>query len=165
MVLAFAEPNPATGIIQLKWLSSDKAMIVTENGRIIKTIGLPQINLMGLEARSEQDDTIVTFPSFHSILKKQAIWQANYQWQTKNHYLYNYHADITPMIGHSEQVSTFLGEQKTTIIYENISFNSLEASFTNRYWVSNQGDVIKTEQYLGPKLGKIEMTILKPFSL
>ena len=45
MVLAFAEPNPATGIMQLKWLSSDKAMIVTENGRVVKTLGLAQANL------------------------------------------------------------------------------------------------------------------------
>ncbi|WP_140217242.1 YjbF family lipoprotein, partial [Vibrio parahaemolyticus] len=42
VVLAFAEDNPITGVTQLKWVSADKSMIVTENGRIIKTIGLPE---------------------------------------------------------------------------------------------------------------------------
>ncbi len=40
VVLAFAERNPLNGKIQLKWVSADKAMIVTENGHIVKTIGL-----------------------------------------------------------------------------------------------------------------------------
>ncbi|MCV5689675.1 YjbF family lipoprotein, partial [Escherichia coli] len=31
VVLAFAEQNPLTGNTQLKWVSADKAMVVTEN--------------------------------------------------------------------------------------------------------------------------------------
>lgn len=39
MVLAFAEKNPETGAMQLKWLSSDKAMIVTEGDALLKHWG------------------------------------------------------------------------------------------------------------------------------
>ena len=38
MVLAYVGENPQTGAEQLKWMSSDKAMIVTENGRIVQTL-------------------------------------------------------------------------------------------------------------------------------
>ncbi|MEF1336720.1 YjbF family lipoprotein, partial [Vibrio rotiferianus] len=49
VVLAFAETNPLNGAEQLKWVSADKAMIVTENGRIVKTLGLMGDNLIGVE--------------------------------------------------------------------------------------------------------------------
>lgn len=48
MVLAYVGENPQTGAEQLKWMSSDKAMIVTENGRIVQTLLLPYENLSGL---------------------------------------------------------------------------------------------------------------------
>lgn len=159
MVLAFAEPNPATGVMQLKWLSSDKAMIVTESGRVVKTLGLAQVNLQSIEPSTK------TAPAFAELLQKQMNRNANYSWKTTNHYLYHYQADITPIISTSELISTPLWKKKTTLVYETVNIKSLDTSFTNRYWVDEQGDVVKSVQYLGPKLGKIEMTILKPFSL
>jgi hypothetical protein len=159
MVLAFAEPNPATGIMQLKWLSSDKAMIVTENGRVVKTLGLAQANLQSIEPSTK------TAPAFAELLQKQMSRNASYSWKTTNHYLYHYHADITPIISTSEFISTPLWQKPTKLVYETVNIKSLDTSFTNRYWVDEQGDVVKSVQYLGPKLGKIEMTILKPFSL
>ena len=159
MVLAFAEPNPTTGVIQLKWLSSDKAMIVTENGRVVKTLGLAQANLQSIEPSTK------TAPSFSELLQKQISRKASYSWQTTNHYLYHYQANITPIISTSELITTPLWQKQTTLIYETVNINSLNTSFSNRYWVDAQGEVVKSLQYLGPKLGKIEMTILKPFSL
>lgn len=159
MVLAFAEPNPATGVMQLKWLSSDKAMIVTENGRIVKTIGLALANLQSIEPSNK------TAPTFSELLQNQRNREASYSWQTTNHYLYHYQANITPIISSSELITTPLWKKQTTLIYETVNIDSLETTFTNRYWVDEQGAVVKSTQYLGPKLGKIEMAILKPFSL
>lgn len=159
MVLAFAEPNPTTGVMQLKWLSSDKAMIVTENGRVVKTLGLAQANLQSIES------SLKTAPTFSELLKKQISRNASYSWKTTNHYLYYYQANITPIISTSELISTPLWQKQTTLVYETVNIKSLDTSFTNRYWVDTQGEVVKSLQYLGPKLGKIEMTILKPFSL
>lgn len=160
MVLAFAEPNPTTGVMQLKWLSSDKAMIVTENGRVVKTLGLAQANLQSIESSTKKT------PSFAELLlQKQISRNASYSWKTTNHYLYHYQADITPIISTSELITTPLSKKQTTLVYETVNIKSLDTSFTNRYWVDEQGDVVKSVQHLGPKLGKIEMTILKPFSL
>ena len=159
MVLAFAEPNPTTGVMQLKWVSSDKAMIVTENGRVVKTLGLAQANLQSIESSTK------TAPAFAELLQKQISRNASYSWKTTNSYLYHYQADITPIISTSEFISTSLWQKQTTLVYETVNIKNLDTSFTNRYWVDEQGDVVKSIQYLGPKLGKIEMTILKPFSL
>ncbi|WP_146074530.1 YjbF family lipoprotein, partial [Vibrio jasicida] len=58
VVLAFAEEDKVTGAKQLKWVSADKSMIVTENGRIVKTIGLQENNLVALSG---------TYPEFNDV--------------------------------------------------------------------------------------------------
>ena len=160
MVLAFAEPNPATGTMQLKWLSSDKAMIVTENGRIVKTLGLPQFNLT--EINTTPSDPL---PSLATITQKQAIWSAHYDWTTGDQYLFNYHATITPILRGETRLKNTVWEKKVTEIVEVVSIPSLGDTFTNQYWVDNELNVVKSHQYLGPNMVGIEMTILKPFSL
>ena len=69
LVLAFAETNPVTQSLRLKWVSSDGAMLVTENGRIVKTLNLPDYNLV--EAHYPQRPT-----------EKAAAWQSYYDWQS-----------------------------------------------------------------------------------
>ncbi len=160
MVLAFAEPNPKTGVMQLKWLSSDKAMVVTEDGRIVKTLGLAQKNLTAITPIN-----LPSLPSFASINKKQHIWSAEYDWQTDNRYLFNYEASITPVLRKTSQLKTTVWEKEVTEVLEVVSIPSLSASFTNQYWIDGDGNVVKSHQYLGPDMGDIEMTILKPFTL
>lgn len=160
MVLAFAEPNPATGATQLKWLSSDKAMIVTENGRIVKTLGLPQFNLTEINTTPS-----TPLPSLAVIMQKQAIWSARYDWTTGDQYLFNYHATITPILRGETCLKNTVWEKEVTEIVEVVSIPSLGDTFTNQYWVDNELNVVKSHQYLGPNMVGIEMTILKPFDL
>ncbi|MDN3683986.1 YjbF family lipoprotein [Vibrio sinaloensis] len=72
----FVDINPVTGNKQLKWLSSDSAMITTENGRIVKTTHLPDANLAGLSASNA-----LTSPTAEST-----SWQSEYDWQPDYHY-------------------------------------------------------------------------------
>ena len=160
MVLAFAEPNPVTGIMQLKWLSSDKAMIVTENGRIIKTLGLPQSNLAAIHPISNSTAT-----DFSSIIKQQTTWSAQYNWVSGEQYLFGYHAEITPILRKKSRLKNTVWEKEVTEIIEVVSIPSLNYSYNNQYWVDKHSNVVKSHQYLGPNMGEIEMTFLKPFSL
>ncbi len=160
MVLAFAEKNPKTGAMQLKWLSSDKAMIVTEGGRIIKTLGLAEANLSNITPISAS-----SLPSLASILKNQTTWSAHYDWMLNDHYLFNYKANITPVLRGKSTIETTVWNKDVTEVVEVISIPSLDYSFTNQYWLDEQFNVVKTHQYLGPDIGDIEMTILKPFAL
>lgn len=157
MVLALAEKKPTSNALQLKWVSSDNAMIVTENGRIVKTLSLPVNNLAGLNSSSENTH----FPAFSSVLMNQSSWTAVYDWMPN--YRYHYQAVITPIKGEQTSVTSLLWTKNVTAIKEYVSFESLDTHFTNQYWVDNQGNTVKTVQFLGPNMTKIEMTILKPF--
>ncbi|CAH0527242.1 YjbF family lipoprotein [Vibrio hippocampi] len=144
MVLAFAQQNPLTGYTQYKWMSSDRAMIVTEQGRIVKTLGLLGDNLVGLERKAQTNTS----------------WSVTYDWSPQYRYGYNGIAIQTALT--QESISTPLQNYNTRKYAETVSFDAIDAKITNYYWkdiVSNQ--VIKQIEYIGPQMHKIEMTLLK----
>lgn len=168
MVLAYVGKNPQTGAEQLKWMSSDKAMIVTENGRIVQTLLLPYENLSGLafhplntfsSANSSSPDSSSVFDvSVNPGAKK---WQAVYDWQPN--YRFGYKANITRTYAGNETVETPLASIDTKKFQEKVNFPMLEQEMTNEYWVDNKGKVVKTIQYLGPDMTRLELTMLKPY--
>ena len=168
MVLAYVGKNPQTGAEQLKWMSSDKAMIVTENGRIVQTLLLPYENLSGLafhplntfsSANSSSPDSSSVFDvSVNPGAKK---WQAVYDWQPN--YRFGYKANITRTYAGNETVETPLASIDTKKFQEKVNFPMLEQEMTNEYWVDNKGKVVKTIQYLGPDMTRLELTVLKPY--
>ena len=168
MVLAYVGENPQTGAEQLKWMSSDKAMIVTENGRIVQTLLLPYENLSGLafhplntfsSANSSSPDSSSVFDvSVNPGAKK---WQAVYDWQPN--YRFGYKANITRTYAGNETVETPLASIDTKKFQEKVNFPMLEQEMTNEYWVDNKGKVVKTIQYLGPDMTRLELTMLKPY--
>ena len=168
MVLAYVGENPQTGAEQLKWMSSDKAMIVTENGRIVQTLWLPYVNLSGLafppldtfssENHSSADSSAAFDVSANPGAQK---WQAVYDWQPN--YRFGYKANITRTYAGNEMVETPLASIDTKKFQEKIQFPMLEQDITNEYWVDSKGKVVKTIQYLGPDMTRLELTVLKPY--
>ncbi|HAS6349090.1 TPA: YjbF family lipoprotein [Vibrio vulnificus] len=162
MVLGYAEQNPGNNQLQLKWVSSDGGMIVTENGRVVKTLNLPYGNLI----RREVDLS-------HSQQAKP--WQANLQWQSQYDWKtqgsnsnegmhYGYLGDVTLTQMGSEEAISAIWQQTLTIWQENIFFPQLDTTLQNQYWVNDSGQVMKSIQYLGPEMTRIEFEILKPFA-
>ncbi|WP_435248264.1 YjbF family lipoprotein [Vibrio sp. nBUS_14] len=168
MVLAYVGENPQTGAEQLKWMSSDKAMIVTENGRIVQTLLLPYENLSGLafqpldvfsSANSSSPDSSSAFDvSANPGAQK---WQAVYDWQPN--YRFGYKANITRTYAGNQTVETPLASIDTKKFQEKIHFPMLEQEITNEYWVDSKGKVVKTIQYLGPDMTRLELTVLKHY--
>ncbi|MEZ8916208.1 YjbF family lipoprotein [Vibrio lentus] len=168
MVLAYVGENPQTGAEQLKWMSSDKAMIITENGRIVQTLLLPYENLSGLafqpldafsSANSSSPDSSSSFDvSANPGAQK---WQAVYDWQPN--YRFGYKANIIRTYAGNETVETPLASIDTKKFQEKIHFPMLEQDITNEYWVDNKGKVVKTIQYLGPDMTRLELTVLKHY--
>lgn len=168
MVLAYVGENPQTGAEQLKWMSSDKAMIVTENGRIVQTLLLPYENLSGLafqpldafsSANSSSPDSSSAFDvSANPGAQK---WQAVYDWQPN--YRFGYKANITRTYAGNETVETPLASIDTKKFQEKINFPMLDQDITNEYWVDSKGKVVKTIQYLGPDMTRLELTVLKHY--
>ena len=160
MILAFADITPSTGQLRLTWLSEDEASIVTENGRIIQTSGFDKGNLVGLS------------PVHSNILPmvgNAEDWQAIYDWSPG--YRYQFDAQISQKSLGTEWVKSPLIENTLAEhMIESIVFNGLSNSqFENHFWLSQTTagqapQVIKSIQYLGPNMDKVEMLITKAFN-
>lgn len=151
MVLAFVEKNPQSGKTQHKWLSSDKAMIVTEEGRIVKTYNLPDANL----SSKISSENIAHFDN------PQYSWTSVYDWQPD--YQYNHQAKITTESVATLQFNSVLWSQKVNLWQEYISFEKLGKTMQSTFWVDENGMVLKSAQWVIPDQLFIEQEILKPF--
>ncbi|MGP8307252.1 YjbF family lipoprotein [Vibrio sp. YIC-376] len=150
VVLAFAEQNPLTGKTQLKWVSSDKAMVVTENGHIVKTVNLQNNNIAGVYGQVPG----YTFSNTEYML--------SYDWAEQ--YRYGFPAHITRTYQGKEVVTTPLSSTSADLYRESVEFPSLSETVENLYWVNGEGQVVKTRQHLGPNMVPVELTILKGYS-
>ncbi|MFM2621550.1 YjbF family lipoprotein [Vibrio owensii] len=150
VVLAFAESNPLTGQTQLKWVSADKAMVVTENGHIVKTIGLQTTNLAGIYG---------DVPAYSNSPVQYAL---SYDWSEQ--YRYGFPAKVERSRQGKETVVTPISSTATDVYKEVVTFTSLGRSVENQYWVNGKGEVVKTRQHLGPNMVPVELTILKGYS-
>lgn len=149
MVLAFVDYIPSTQSYRLKWLSSDGAMLATENGRIVKTLSLPGSNLYNLHT-----------PNKPTANAEQ--WQATFDWQPD--YRFNQTAQVTTHIVENEKVSSLLWEKNTKRIRESYKFDTTNDTMTSDYWLDDLGNVVKSSQWLIPEKLHIELEILKPYA-
>ncbi len=150
MVLAYAEQLSDKDPMKLKWITEDRVLIVTEGGRITKTLAMPKDNLAELSTKS--------YP-FGS--ETPTSWSVTYDWQPG--YRYGYQAKIIRKLIGSETVDTPLKTFKTKHYIETVYFQSLKAGFDNHYWVDNQGRVVKTIQHIGPDMSRIELLLIRDF--
>ncbi|MFH4584471.1 YjbF family lipoprotein [Vibrio diabolicus] len=152
VVLAFAERNPLNGKIQLKWVSADNAMVVTENGHIVKTIGLQSADLAGVYGNVPD----------YSLDSTDVNYALSYDWVTQ--YRYGFPANVTRSYSGQETLTTPISNTMTDVYKEVVEFSSLSQSVENYYWINEQGQVVKTIQHLGPNMIPVELTILKGYS-
>lgn len=166
MVLALAEPKvsldrhqtltPQT--FQLKWMSSDKGMLVTENGRLVKTLNLPQGNL--IETFSSQPDPLAL--GLHRP-STPTTWHRSIDWQPGYHYGYTLSSEFTRQ---KDAVIT-LGNTPIEALHfsETVTVASLDVIYQNEFWLHPQtGKVLKSRQKIAPSLPYVEITLLKPYS-
>lgn len=150
VVLAFADHNSLTGKTQLKWVSADKTMVVTEDGHIVKTVGLQKNNIAGVYGQ---------VPRYTASNTEYVL---SYDWAEQ--YRYGFPARITRTYQGKELVTTPLSSTSAHVYRESVEFPSLSETVENLYWVDGDGQVVKTRQHLGPNMAPIELTILKGYS-
>lgn len=174
MVLAFAEDSATLGLTgvtglsalnspkpsrtQLKWVSADKGMLITENGRIVKTLNLPSGNLVS--SHSKQVDPLAL--GLH-LATTPTQWQHTIDWQPGYHFGYPVHSEFTFIANEQLEINATIQQSKHYI--ERISIPTLDIVYNNHWWIDpNSGAVIKSKQKLAPNLPYIELTLLKPFA-
>lgn len=151
MVLAFVEENAINKNIRLKWLSSDNSMIVTENGRVVKTLNLPDVNLAEIRSTNPQNH----FDESHYL------WTAIYSWQPG--YQFNFQAKIETKILKEETLVSLIWKENVVQWQEKIVFEGLKKSMHSTYWTDKNGQVLKSAQWVVPDKLFIEQEVLKPY--
>lgn len=151
VVLAYANGD------RLSWMSADGVMFITEHGRLVKTIGLPN-DLRYLGYLDQDPLRIARLDKLPSM-----VWYSVAEWSQK--YTSGY-----PLSAHYRRVGNEVLEvmdkpYTTTIIEESVTASPSEVQWNNYFWIDeHSGQVRKLKQQLGPSLPVIEMTFLKPYS-
>lgn len=143
---------------QLKWLSSDNGMLVTQGGRIIKTVNLIGGNLLATYSNSPDPLTLGL-----QLATTPKTWQRRIDWQPGYHIGYQLNSEF---VFNRPEVLTINGKSIPVLRFsENVTVKQLDKHYSNTFWVEQHtGKVVKSQQYLAPSLPSVEMTILKPFS-
>lgn len=148
VVLAFADEN------RLSWVSSDKGMIVTEHGRITKTLKLDNdLDYFSGMTRDPLSDSIATGTEF----SYSAEWVKDRRSGRSIRTVFKRLADETLNIN-GAIIDTYLYEETVQSFKDDQTWN-------NYYWLDKiTGQVRKTIQKIGPDNSTIEMVFTKPYS-
>ncbi len=141
---------------QQKWVTADKNMIVTDHGRIVKTIGFGE-DIVSV-------DNLKSDPLALGLLNS----ETPKQWQTKVAWAQVFrtgHVLVSQFEYKGlEQVTILETSRSLARFDEKVSVSALNHSYTNSYWVDPKNKmVIKSLQYMGPGLAQVQFTILKPY--
>lgn len=165
VVLAFAESKislssvkNAPEALELKWLSADKGMLVTVNGRLVKTHNLLMGNLAAVE--SDTPDPLLLGLHLSSTPK---TWTRTLDWQPGYHYGYQAKSEFKLI---SDENILINGTPTQALHFsESVSVDALNIQYQNEFWLDPQtGSVIKSHQKIAPNLPFIDITLLKPFA-
>ena len=140
---------------QQKWITQDKAMLVTQHGRLVKTLGLVD-NL-------DEVSNLAQDPIANPLqLQNNASWTRVVQWREKE----NVRAAtaISTFQRGDDTVLTIAGERVPCRVWiETVRMESLGAEWQNTFWIDNRdGAVLQADQTLAADTFPVETTILKP---
>ncbi|WP_338725434.1 YjbF family lipoprotein [Shewanella baltica] len=162
IVLALAEPKftltSTPTVTELKWLSADKAMLVTVNGRLVRTNNLLTGDLVSVE--SNKPDPILLGLHLDSTPK---TWTRTIDWQPGYHFGYS----VTSHFNFVGLENILINDIQTQAQHytEVVSVEHLNIQYQNEFWLTPAtGNVIKSRQKITPNQPFIEITLLKPFA-
>lgn len=142
---------------QQKWVTADKNMIVTDNGRIIKTIGFGE-DIVYV-------NNLISDPLALGLLKPDTskYWRAKISWSQ----VFRAGYEITSLFEYKGlEQETILDKPRTLARYdEMLTVPALNQSYCNTFWLDPEtGIVVKSLQYMGPGLAPVQFTVLKPYA-
>ena len=123
------------------WLDKDGSRLITRNGRIIKTIGLPN----DIDIKFEKNRQIYQEGKFSEIVN------------FSNPLLIN--ADLSSITSFKEKIDySYLDETISVNVYiEKVSINDIGWRKENKYFLDKNNREVKTIQHLHPFLDEIKM--------
>jgi hypothetical protein len=145
VVLAFAENG------QQKWVTQDRATIVTQHGRIVKTLlggdNLLSVNNLDADPLAKPNQII-----------DGASWTRMMGWT--EHKQVRYAAVRSTFRWEGTDTLTLAGDQTLVrVLVEEASTD--QARWQNRFWVDSDGQIRQSEQYLGANFFPVKTTLIK----
>lgn len=151
VVLAFVEQN------QLKWIGADKNMVSTQHGRLVKTQGFGEdITYV---------DNLQQDPLTLGLLKTSTpmTWQSRVEWAQVFRGGY---ATMSVFHARGKETIKILDTSRELLRFdEQVTVPTLNESYTNSYWLDPaNGNVVQSQQYMGPDMALVKFTVLKPYA-
>ena len=144
----------------LKWVSGQQEMLVTENGRITKTVNLVVGNMINIIA--EQPDPL------QLGLLNQAnpqLWNYQLRWQDNQQQIHQQPAVSTFTVHGLESKTLPDGERALIKVDEQVHLPLSGQSYHNVYWLTPEsGDVFASRQQLGPNGVILHLAVAKPYA-
>lgn len=142
---------------QHKWVSADNALLIMEQGRVVRTVGFDN-DLLYLS--NTQNDQIRDYKT----ISPASEWLRLADWQNGE---YGYLIKSRFKVQANQPLSFFGQSLNTTLITEQLSYDSdsnfvrFDSSWHNSFWFdSASGTLIKSVQQLSPVAEPFEMTYI-----
>nr|WP_318384256.1 YjbF family lipoprotein [uncultured Enterobacter sp.] len=145
VVLAFSENG------QQKWVTQDQASVVTQHGRIVKTL-LNKDNL--LDVSNLDADPLVN----PNQVRDGAGWTRVMGWTEQGQTRY---ATARSQFRWAGTDTLTLGSDVTTVRVLEEEVTTDRTSWTNRYWVDSEGQIRQSTQYLGADYFPVNTRLIK----
>lgn len=145
VVLAYSEEG------QQKWLTQDRAMLVTQHGRLVKT-KLAGDNL--LTVNNLDNDPLARA----NQITDGARWTRTMGWT--EHQQVRYATATSTFHWDGNDTLTMSGQDTAVRVLEE-EVTTSEASWRNRYWVDSEGQIRQSEQYLGAGTFPVKTRLIK----
>ncbi|AXD30745.1 TPA: YjbF family lipoprotein [Salmonella enterica subsp. houtenae serovar 43:z4,z32:-] len=145
VVLAFSENG------QQKWVTQDGATIVTQHGRLVKTLlggdNLIDVNNLPADPLAKPGQII-----------DGATWTRALGWTEHRQVRYATARSVFTWRG-TDSVSVGSEETAVRVLDEEVTTD--QTRWRNRYWVDNEGQIRQAEQYLGANYFPVKTTLIK----
>nr|WP_201279493.1 YjbF family lipoprotein [Cedecea colo] len=145
VVLAYDENG------QQKWVTQDRATIVTQNGRVVKTVGLGD-NLQQVTNLADDPLAKVNQIIDGAGWTRQMAWSEHQQARMATaRSIFSWDGTDTLKVGSNVTPVRVLDEEVT----------AAGTAWHNRYWVDDAGKIRQSKQYIGPDYWPITTVLLK----
>lgn len=154
MALAYIENS------HYKWVSSDKAILVVDSGRVIRTVGLSP-NLIYVS--NTESDPLKLFSGPLESRSNQYTWSRVID-SSNDEYGHAIESTFAPFTTDKLQVKN--QEIEARLFIETVHYNApatfvqLDKGWKNYYWYAENGDLIKSVQKVSPLTESLDITYL-----
>ncbi|KUM52859.1 hypothetical protein AR688_09355 [Rheinheimera sp. EpRS3] len=140
---------------QHKWVSADNAMLIMEQGRLVRTLGLENDLLHLTNTINDPVRRIASIRPDNTWLRLADWHNGEYGYALRSRF------EVIP----AQQLTVFQQQLNTTLVVEHVKYEDsanylrFDGNWQNYFWFdSESGTLIKSEQTLSPFLQPITMT-------